>query len=119
MLDVSKHVTLSGVLQNLFTDKVLDLIVLLFNFYVYICKWQEAAPNLNAFLRILEERYTVERHLHIISDETHNLNTEWLFYIQSIARLPEFVLTHFYTTYVWAQFATMFILNPNNYVKNM
>ena len=60
-----RKVYLFGVLQNVFTDKVLDLIVMLAivmlaKFYIYNCKWQETAPNLKVFLRILKDRYTVD-----------------------------------------------------------
>ena len=56
--------TCSG-LQNVFTDKVLDLIVVLAKFYIYKCKWHETASSFKAFLRILTNRYTLERYLHI------------------------------------------------------
>ena len=41
---------LVSVSQNVFIDKVLELTVLLFKFYVYTWKWQETATNFNAFL---------------------------------------------------------------------
>ena len=49
-------------LENVFTNKVLDLIVL---FEIYKCKWQETAPSLKCFIRILTDRYTVERYLSV------------------------------------------------------
>jgi len=38
---------------------------MLARFCIYKRKWQETAPNLKAFLRILKDRYTAERYLHI------------------------------------------------------
>ena len=75
-LEISERFIPFGVSQNLFTDKELDLIVLLSKFYVYKCKWQKNAPNLNDFLRILKDRYTVERYLHIIPDKTYDFDAE-------------------------------------------
>ena len=91
-IEFSEKFILLGVSQNLFTDKVLDLTVLLFKFYIYKCKRQEIAPNFNVFLRIIKDRYTVERYLHIISDKRYEFDTEWLPY------KAEFILSHFYIT---------------------
>ena len=68
-----------GVLQNVFTDKVLDLIVMLAKFYISKCKWQETAPNLKVFLRILRDKYTVERYLHITTDKLRDFDLQWLY----------------------------------------
>ena len=67
-LELTEKFILFDVLQNVFTDKVLDLIVMLAKFYIYKCKWQETAPKLKVFLRILRDRYTVERYLHITTN---------------------------------------------------
>ena len=67
-VELTEKFILFGVLQNVLTDKVLDLIVVLAKFYIYKCKWQETAPKLKVFLRILKDRYIVERYLHITTN---------------------------------------------------
>ena len=58
-LELVEKFILFGDLQNVFTDKAFDLtvfnlIVTLAKFYIYKCKWQETAPNIKAFCRMLK-----------------------------------------------------------------
>lgn len=76
----SISVSICSGLQNVFTNKVLDLIVVLAKFYIYKCKWHETASNFKAFLRILTNRYTLERYLHITSWKLHEFDLQWLPY---------------------------------------
>ena len=48
-LELTEKFVLFGVLQNVLTDKILDLIVMLAKFCFYKCKRQETAPNLKVF----------------------------------------------------------------------
>ena len=79
-LELTEKFILFGVLQNVFTDKVLDLTVTLAKFCISKCKQEETAPNLKAFLRILKDRYTLERYLHITTDKLHDFDLQWLPY---------------------------------------
>ena len=79
-LELTENCILFAVLQNVFTDKVLDLIVMLAKFYIYKCKGQETAPNLKVFLRILKDRYSVEIYSHITTDKLHDFDLQWLPY---------------------------------------
>ena len=96
--------------RRMCTQIVLDLFVLLSKFYVYKSKWQKTASNLNALLRILKDRYTVERYRHIISDKKHTILIQ-NGYLQGIDCL---ILSWLIFTphMLWAQFATLFILIP-------
>ena len=53
---------------------------MLAKFYIYQCKWQETAPNFKVFLRILKDRYTVDRYLHITTDKLPDFDLQWLPY---------------------------------------
>ena len=64
-------------LENVFTNKVLDLIVL---FEIYKCKWPKTAPSLKCFIRILKDRYTVERCLSVTKDKLRDFDLVWLPY---------------------------------------
>ena len=67
------------VLQKVCTDKMLDLIALLAKFYIYKRKWQETAPSLKFFLRILKARYTADRFCIIITrDKLHDFDPQRL-----------------------------------------
>ena len=52
------------VAENVLSDEVLALIILLFKFNIYRCKWQKGRPTVKVFFRILKDRYKVERYLH-------------------------------------------------------
>ena len=79
-VELTEKFILFGVLQNVFTDKVLEVIAMLVKFYIY--KSQETVPNLKAFLRILKDRYTLERYLHITTDKLHDFDLQWLIDLQ-------------------------------------
>ena len=57
-LELTEKFVLFGVLQNVLTDKVLDLIVMLAKFCFYKCKRQETAPNLNFYFIFSESQRT-------------------------------------------------------------
>ena len=69
-----------GVLQNVFTDTVLDLIVTLHKFCFSRWIWPETAPNLNGCFRILKDSYTVGKYLHITTDNLYDFDLQWLPY---------------------------------------
>ena len=77
-LELTEKFVLFGVLQNVLTDKILDLIVMLAKFCFYKCKRQETALNLKVcfFFRIPKDRYTVERYLHITTDKLHDFDLQ-------------------------------------------
>ena len=76
-LELTEKFVLFGVLQNVLTDKILDLIVMLAKFCFYKCKRQETAPNLKVFFfRIPKDRYIVERCLHITTDKLHDFDLQ-------------------------------------------
>ena len=56
----------------------------------------------------------------LFKDTSRSFQTKHVVLIQNgyptMYWLPEFVLTNFYTTYVWARFATVFILMPHKYI---
>ena len=69
-----------GVKQNIRTDKVFDLILLLAKFHVYKCKLQNIIPNKPAFKQSLKNRYNIEMYNHAISFTMDKFRTNWLPY---------------------------------------
>ena len=69
-----------GVTDNIITDKVIDLFILLAKFYFYGCKWGKNVPNVNVFLRILKDRYVVERYFYIVTNRSSDFDIDWLPY---------------------------------------
>ena len=58
----SEVLVLFGVQENMYTDKALDLIILLAKFYIYKCKWNSSKPALPIFLNFLKNRYKMEKY---------------------------------------------------------
>ena len=69
-----------GVTDNIITDKVIGLFILLAKFYFYRCKWGKNAPYVHVFLRILKDRYVVERCFHIVTNRSSDFDIDWLPY---------------------------------------
>ena len=62
-MEFSETLIWFDVAENVLSDEVLALIILLFKFHIYKCKWQKRRPTVKMFLRILKDRYEVERYL--------------------------------------------------------
>ena len=84
-LTLSKELVIFGVKQNIVTDKVFDLIMLLAKFHIYKCKLQTAIPNKTAFVQQVKYRYIVESYSHALSGSRQKFAVDWLPYINLVA----------------------------------
>lgn len=83
-LTFSKQIILFGVEKNIVTDIVIDLVILLAKYHIYICKWKNQKPDLIVFLGVLKSRYNVEKLSHVIKDMLLVFNTQWMPYLQFV-----------------------------------
>ncbi|XP_070180397.1 uncharacterized protein [Littorina saxatilis] len=79
-LTFSKGLIIFGNDDNVNTDNVLDLIILLGKYYIYKCKLQGSVPLLSGFLKILKQRYYIEKKLNFIRNRNVEFLSEWLPY---------------------------------------
>ena len=84
-LRLSKVLILFGIQQNVFTDEIIDLIFILAKYHIYSCKWNNKRPNIAAFLRILKNRYLIERYASIVNNVIVHFNQIWMPYMGLIS----------------------------------
>lgn len=78
---LDKEIVLFGIKENVQTDQVMDLMILLAKFYIYKCKLQNCRPVIQAFFAILKNTFTLEQHLATISNTTCQFNESWFMYL--------------------------------------
>ena len=64
-----------------FKSDVFDLIVLIGKLYIYSCKFVDNVPNVNAFIKKLDNRYTIDRYLARIDMNYQNFTDKWKPYL--------------------------------------
>ena len=79
-LNLTKRLILFNVEVNVVTDDVVDLLLLLAKYYIYICKWNESRPDVTAFIRMFKSRYNIEKYVNAVRDRTVQFNQMWMPY---------------------------------------
>ena len=62
-LNFSKQSILLGYADNSKTDKVIDLLILLAKFHIYVSKMNSSMPNLPTFINTAKQRFNVEKYI--------------------------------------------------------
>ena len=70
----NEHLVILGVSDNVYTDKICDLIVLMAKFYIYRCKVKQISLSLNVFISEIYQRYRVE---HEINKNSVDFRNSW------------------------------------------
>ena len=69
-----------GTKENMYTDKIFDLVLLLAKQFIYSCKWANTLPTLENFKYLLKNRYVLERYRHMSIEQLHRFNVMWFPY---------------------------------------
>ena len=78
------QITLSGELiilgkkDNVYTDKIFDLLLLLAKNYIFVCKNKNVAPHIEAFIKIAKHRFFIERQINLF--QAHKFTINWALY---------------------------------------
>ena len=82
-LKFTKHQILFGFYEgNQRSDKVLNLTILLAKQFIYRCKFQDRIPQIKEFLKVLYERYLIEKSISNSKGENPNfLANKWTNYL--------------------------------------
>ena len=76
-LRLDEELVLFGTRENMYTDKVFDLIILVAKYYLYSLKWTNSIPNIRTFHTILKNRYRLEKYSSLCSNQSHTFDTLW------------------------------------------
>ena len=77
----TETLVLFGVKENVVTDRVIDLIIILAKYYIFKCKLQGSTPITKIFIKSLKQRY-VEQYASLVCNRNHSFNLEWLPYLK-------------------------------------
>jgi len=83
-LKLTKKLIILGIDENVETDGILDLIILLAKQYIYHSKVIKNVPNIRHFQRILKRRYTIEKEINFKEQQTKTLQNKWNPYMNLI-----------------------------------
>ena len=81
-LNLSEELVLFGHKENMFTDKVFDLILLSAKYFIYTNKFSHSIPNCILFLQLIKQRYQIEKFLSINQNQYHQFQLNWFPYEQ-------------------------------------
>jgi len=71
---------LFGAQVNVYTDSAFDMIVLFAKYYIYKCKWTNSKPKVHIFMKMLKNRYKLERLNSIRLDKIKRFDLCWKLY---------------------------------------
>lgn len=75
----SKELIILGSKQNVITDRIFDLIILMAKFHIFVSKLRDVNPHLNCLIRNIKNMYIIEKYRRAISD-MHTVKNDWLLY---------------------------------------
>ena len=74
----SENLVMFGQSDNVYTDEICNLMILLAKYFIYKCKVQQSCLNLNYFVKEFYTRYTTEK---IVENDSQNFINKWHPYI--------------------------------------
>ena len=79
-LILTEELIILGYKNNVFTDKAIDLILVIGKWHLYKCKLQDKEPCIEIFKKELKERYLMEKHIYSSRLNIDVFNHTWLQY---------------------------------------
>ena len=80
----TKQLVILGYDENIETDDVLRLIILLAKQHIYWSKVNKTLPNMNYFKYIIHRRYMIEKEIYYTQMQTHKFKIKWLAYTEML-----------------------------------
>ena len=77
---LSESLIIFGTTNNVCTDFVFDMIILLAKQYIYSCKYKQNLPNLEIFKKRLKWRYNIEKYNAKINNSFEKFVSKWALY---------------------------------------
>ena len=82
--NITEQVVTFGVEDNVVTDRVLDLMMLMAKHYIFRCRCLKVTPNFVCFSREVKQRAVVEKHIWLIKDNLTMYFLLWSPYVPLI-----------------------------------
>ena len=76
----TEEMILFGHKENMYCDKVFDLIILIAKYYIYSNKFTSTIPSVFMFIHVIKRRYDIEKYLSINVNKFHNFQLSWFPY---------------------------------------
>ena len=76
---LSRELILLGYKENIITDRIFDLIILMAKYHIYTSKLRNVNPYLNCFIRKVKHMYKTEVY-RLAINEFFKANNDWLLY---------------------------------------
>lgn len=86
LFNFSEEIVILGVKENVITDLVFDLILLLSKFHIYKCKLGDSRPNINTLHSMIRQRYEIEQYNHCVNDKREEFQRNWNPYMSIVRR---------------------------------
>ena len=77
---LSKEIVLLGYVENIITDRILDLFIVLAKQHIYASKLNDTLPNIFAFLRNTEQRFLTEKYVCNVNNQFEKFVEDWKLY---------------------------------------
>ena len=81
-LNLSKELILFGKIENVYTDKAIDSILLYAKYFVYKCKLQERIPLIDQCISELKHRISIEKVLASRTGKVNSFKDKWKLYVR-------------------------------------
>ena len=76
----TKDLIILGIKDNVITDRIFDLIILMAKFHIFVSKVRGAGLHMNNFIRTLKNRYISEKYENAINSTFTKKFNDWLLY---------------------------------------
>jgi len=79
-MDLCQELVILGCKQNIVTDRVFDLCILLGKYSIFVSKIQGVTPKFKMFIRFIKNRYCDEKYMYANSNKAVKFFREWRMY---------------------------------------
>ena len=76
----SKELVFLGSKENVVTDRVLDLCILLAKYNIFISKLHGTIPHLYVFVSYVKSRSAVEKYYYLVNSRQNKFYADWMLY---------------------------------------
>lgn len=76
-LRLNKQLIILGYDDNIKTDRVLDLIIIMAKYFIYVSKVKRTKPNIDIFNHVLKTRYRIEKQTNLKQMQANKFDTQW------------------------------------------
>ena len=79
-LRLSKELIITGCETKVFSDRIVDLFILLAKYHIFSSKTKSAVPHIQVFIRIVKQRYNVEKINSYTNNSSAKFRSDWCMY---------------------------------------